>query len=405
MDASPPQRAFAEATLVLADSGRDYTDGPSGIVIGRLEFSGWQIHRLAPTPASLSDRQAFLIRAGYEFDIAPDVDPPEWAEIEFQFEEHAPHPESERGPVVHSALPFRITSASPLQEYQLTAELEFAQRADSGRSSWPAGSIAERIPMPSLTPVITCSGVDKNYVRWRHTEGLMDGAHQTWFVLTVPAGQEAVAVVAGGRYQILDGKKLRLAPDSRPDAFQVPLPALIPATRSTGGESVVAESHRDLDDLPRGSGSRVFISYAEESPEHQTAVEDLCQVLEKAGIDVRYARQCAHQRVNWEQWTTTNLLKADYVIVVASLSYARAGRGELGDHEHRGVRSEFDRLVDLQHRDRTTWARKILPVVLPGGTPDDIPLSFLPGTATYYEVDPLAPGGTDSLLWVIGSLD
>lgn len=44
-------------------------------------------------------------------------------------------------------------------------------------------------------------------------------------------------------------------------------------------------------------------------------------------------------------------------------------------------------------QDRATWIRKILPVVLPGGTVADIPEFLLPYSATHYIVHRLTPDG------------
>jgi hypothetical protein len=58
-------------------------------------------------------------------------------------------------------------------------------------------------------------------------------------------------------------------------------------------------------------------------------------------------------------------------------------------------------LVDLLHRHRDEWTGKILPVVLPGRSPEEIPLSFLPGTADHYVVTSITDEGAASLLRVL----
>ena len=40
-------------------------------------------------------------------------------------------------------------------------------------------------------------------------------------------------------------------------------------------------------------------------------------------------------------------------------------------------------------------------MVLPGRSPDEIPLSFLPGTADYYKVSSITDDGADDLLEVL----
>jgi hypothetical protein len=63
--------------------------------------------------------------------------------------------------------------------------------------------------------------------------------------------------------------------------------------------------------------------------------------------------------------------------------------------------SEYERLAELRYRDRDTWTKKILPVILPGQSRDDIPLSFLPSIADYYEITSLSAAGAADLLKVL----
>lgn len=146
---------------------------------------------------------------------------------------------------------------------------------------------------------------------------------------------------------------------------------------------------------------RVFVTYAWETPAHVTAVAELCEFLSGKGVDVRSDRQCPHVRRNWENWTTVEMLHADYVLVIASPSYRAVSEDRLPSDERRGVRSEYQRLVDLQHQDRDAWTRKILPVVLPGRSPEEIPLSFLPFTADHYPVTSITDEGAACLLRVL----
>ena len=78
-----------------------------------------------------------------------------------------------------------------------------------------------------------------------------------------------------------------------------------------------------------------------------------------------------------------------------------AGDGTLAADERLGVLFEYERLVDLLHRHRDEWTRKILPVVLPGWSPEEIPLSFLPGIADHYAVTSITDEGAASLLRVL----
>jgi hypothetical protein len=384
MSAPPSPPPLAEVSFYLADSSMSVEAGPDGLAIGRLIFRGWQIHRISPLPPDLVDQQAYLVKAHYEFDVPPDVPAPAWAELEFKF--------GESGPRILHALPFRVDTPEESRVYELTPSLDFATPNGNARSWWPAGSAAARIVLPPVRPQIACWGVGSHFVRWRHTGGVPVGAHTAWFVLVVAADATSVSAVANGRYQVELDEDLNLSPTSRRDAFQVTLP-VDPSLASTVDTTATA----------RNVGPRVFISYAEESDAHNAAIDELRGLLTRAGADVHYAPDCVSERVLWEEWTTVQMLKADFVIVVVSDTYRRADLGELSADDHRGIQAEYQKLVTLLQDNRPLWTRKILPVILPGGAPADIPLAFQRRNGTYYEIASLATAeGAVSLLTVLG---
>jgi len=200
-----------------------------------------------------------------------------------------------------------------------------------------------------------------------------------------------VPVVAAGNYHVETDPGLRLRPAGRQDAFTLRLP-----TDGTGD----APARPAASAAPYG-GSRVFVSYAHESPAHKAAVTELCEFLSARGLDVRFDRQGLHERRNWDRWINTQIGRADHVIVIASPAYRAAGDGTLADGERLGVLFEYERLADLLHRHKDEWTRKILPVVLPGRSPEEIPLSFLPGIADHYVVTSFSDEGAASLLRVL----
>lgn len=145
----------------------------------------------------------------------------------------------------------------------------------------------------------------------------------------------------------------------------------------------------------------VFVSYAQESRAHSDSVARLCEFLTAKGVEPHYDQQMRSERISWEDWTNNEFESVDYVLVIASPAYRDIGGNRLPGHEHRGLRSEYLRLVDLQHEDRDKWTRKILPVVLPGRSPEEIPRSFRPFTTTYYEVTGFTDEGAADLLGVL----
>jgi len=381
---SPGEKDLGRIPLYLVDSAKSVEMAPGRIALGVIKLRGWQVHRLAPVPADLAGRAAYLVRVSYEFDVAPDVQPPAWAEVGFEF----PDPEV----VVYDAVPTRVIKQAGSASYELTEQLNFVRRDGRGRRAWPASSPAANIALPALVPRIDPFGLSSSLIRWRHTGEVPPGTHVGWLVLLVPGHWEEVPVVAAGNYHVETDPGLRLRPVGQQDAFTVRLPTA--GTAEAGAFGAVPAPDFC-------AGTRVFVSYAHESAAHKAAVTELCKFLSSRGLDVHFDRQGLHERRNWDRWINTEIGRADYVIVIASPAYRAAGAGTLAAGERLGVLFEYERLVDLLHRHRDEWTRKILPVVLPGRSPEEIPLSFLPGTADHYVVTSLTDEGAASLLRVL----
>jgi hypothetical protein len=385
---NPPhrQRPLGNVPLFLADATKSVEMAPNGIAIGLIQLRGWQVHRLFPLPLDLAKNAAYLVRVNYDFDIIPDVPAPTWAEVEFEF------PPSDV--MVVDAIPRGVTRSADASPYELTEQLNFLHRNSGAGSWWPIGSPAANIAMPAVVPQIDCFGIGGARIGWRHSKTVPAGTQTGCFVLIVPTHYEQLSVVADGKYHVETDPDLRLRPAGRRDAFDVRLPVAVPERPS-------APTFLDTDSVPCNDGPRVFVSYANESTSHKDAVEKLCRLLEDHGVDVRVDQQNLDSRRNWDEWTNTQILRSDYVIVIASPAYRAAGDGTLPKERHLGVRSEYQRLADLLHRYRDEWMKKLLPVVLPGRSVDEIPLTFLPGTGDYYRVESFTPDGAASLFQVL----
>jgi len=146
---------------------------------------------------------------------------------------------------------------------------------------------------------------------------------------------------------------------------------------------------------------RVFVSYAYDSPAHRTDVHRLSELLRISGVDVRLDDYDTGERHDWSAWMIDQITNADYVIVVGSPAYRKAGDGGGPASRNRGVQHEAAVLRDRLYADRPTWTRKLLPVVLPGNTLDDIPLFLLPYVGSHYNVPELTSSGIEALLRAI----
>ncbi|HEX6358341.1 tetratricopeptide repeat protein [Actinophytocola sp.] len=149
-----------------------------------------------------------------------------------------------------------------------------------------------------------------------------------------------------------------------------------------------------------GRPARVFVSYAHDTPQHRMAVLRLCFLLRRLGVDVRVDEWDTDLRHDWTLWMIDQLTHADHVIVIASPEYRAAGDGIVPADHHRGVQTESALLRNFLHRDRATWTPKILPVILPGRTVDEIPLYLQPHCASHYLVPTINPMGVRELMKV-----
>jgi hypothetical protein len=153
-------------------------------------------------------------------------------------------------------------------------------------------------------------------------------------------------------------------------------------------------SGRDHDDRP----PRVFVSYAHESPQHKDLVLELCVLLRGHGIDVHLDEWDSDQRRDWYTWMIDNITRADYILIVASPRYKHTGDGGTMNSNNRGVQTETALLRDLMHRDRARWLPRMVPVVLPGTSVDQIPIFLQPYGASHYLITNLTAAGVEDLI-------
>lgn len=147
---------------------------------------------------------------------------------------------------------------------------------------------------------------------------------------------------------------------------------------------------------------RVFVSYAYDSERHGRQVHELARFLRaEGGIDVRLDLWDADQRRDWSIWIIEQVREADFVLVVASPAYKRRADGGVGTSEGRGVQFEAALLRDLLAQDRGSWVHKVLPVVLPERSVEEIPAFLQPHAASCYMVTAITMAGIDELYRVI----
>ena len=154
--------------------------------------------------------------------------------------------------------------------------------------------------------------------------------------------------------------------------------------------------------MPNRVAPWVFISYAHDTPAHKRDVLQLAEFLRaRIGLDVHLDRWYDDLRRDWSIWATEQLTKADFVLIIASPGYRRRAEGTARPDEGRGGQFEAAIIRDLLTRNLAAQTLRMLPVVLPGRSVDDIPAFLSPYSTTRFHVDELTEAGVADLLGAI----
>jgi hypothetical protein len=361
---------FADIELVMVDLSSG--EVPSEARVGTIRLRGWQVRPVTPLPVSHQPGDGYLIKAGYEVDIAPRSQSPSWFEIGFAFGEAT----------VVDVVPRTVVDPQPATHYVLDDSLHFA-----------LSDRLENVHLPAAVPFVDVFGLGGPEIRWRHTGGVQLGSYTAWMMVLAPAGSKRLTVNVTARYDISTVDALVRRPMACPRRFDLDLAAC----RETTDLTPVIQTGRRTELAVSGS-PRVLITYAHDSSSHVQAVLRFAEFLCECGIDTHLDRWDNDDRQDWHLWALDNITKADFVLVVASPQCRAVGDGLADSDADRGVRSELAILRDRLMDDRVTWLPKILPVVLPHGCVDDIPLFLNPKYAGHYPVGSFTPAGADGLL-------
>ncbi|MGW3958848.1 SEFIR domain-containing protein [Amycolatopsis sp. NPDC005003] len=154
--------------------------------------------------------------------------------------------------------------------------------------------------------------------------------------------------------------------------------------------------------MPDRAAPRVFVTYSHDTPEHKELVHRFAAFLRaEIGLDVHLDAWYDNLRRDWSLWATENLEKADFILVIASPEYKRRAGGTAMPHEGRGAQFEAAIIRDNLTRDLRRETERVLPVVLPGRSVDEIPVFLNAHSTTRYHVDEFTPAGVADLLAAI----
>ncbi|MET8996817.1 SEFIR domain-containing protein [Amycolatopsis sp. NPDC004169] len=152
----------------------------------------------------------------------------------------------------------------------------------------------------------------------------------------------------------------------------------------------------DAPDEPPARRPRVFLSYADDSGAHTEAVLGFAEQLRgELGIDVRLDLWERDQRRDWLAWAMRQIEHGDFVLAIGSPRYKQLATADDEDPDY--ARFQLLMLREYLAADRARWTAKILPVVLPGYSADDLPAFLQPYSATRYAI----PEDLDELVRVL----
>ncbi|MEU5692878.1 SEFIR domain-containing protein [Actinosynnema sp. NPDC020468] len=144
---------------------------------------------------------------------------------------------------------------------------------------------------------------------------------------------------------------------------------------------------------------RLFVSYSHDSPDHTSLVRTFAHFLRaEVGLDVHLDQWYDDVRRDWSLWAVEHLRKADFILVVASPGYRSRADGEAPPDVGRGAQFEAAIIRDDLTRDLRRATERVLPVVLPGRSVEDIPTFLTAYAATRYHVPEFTRAGVESLL-------
>jgi beta-phosphoglucomutase-like phosphatase (HAD superfamily)/tetratricopeptide (TPR) repeat protein len=174
----------------------------------------------------------------------------------------------------------------------------------------------------------------------------------------------------------------------------------IPRVDLLPGRSSVRDGDRTSEASARRRRQRVFISYAHENDDgaHAEQVRSLIEVLHAVNIDVRLNPDESEGHLDWAAGIRHEMEAADVILVIASPAYKRYADDPRSDTDRRaGVASEARLLRNEIAHGPTKLSRRVLPVLLPSSTSEDLPALLRP--LRPLTIDPITGAGVDQLLY------
>lgn len=148
----------------------------------------------------------------------------------------------------------------------------------------------------------------------------------------------------------------------------------------------------------RGGASRIVISYAPDSDEHQDAVWQFWVLLRAHSIDARLQILPTSPHGDSARSIIRQLREADRVLVVASPEYKRRAERQEPEHQGQPAESEAYLLGNSVYDEYTRRSGRFVAVVLPGQSTNDIPEFLTSARIHYFELPQLTESIIDPLV-------
>jgi hypothetical protein len=147
---------------------------------------------------------------------------------------------------------------------------------------------------------------------------------------------------------------------------------------------------------------RVFISYAHDDAGHMAAVRQLWQLLRQMGFDATLDVVSDGPGQDWPSWAESQIESADFVVVVASARYRASAAARTEPDSGRGVWWEARLIREMIYKDSGKESlKRILPVVLPGHSQEELPGFLTPYGGKSYVIREMSTEGMAKLVRVL----
>jgi hypothetical protein len=143
-------------------------------------------------------------------------------------------------------------------------------------------------------------------------------------------------------------------------------------------------------EAPQQRPPRVFVSYGNDSPEHQDLLRSLADRLRQDGVDAVVDLYEPAPPDGWPIWMDLQIQKADFVLLVCTDTYLRRVERREKPGEGRGVLWET-KLIYNHLYEADAPVQKFIPILLEGGETSHIPTPlralthYSPSTEEGYE--------------------